>query len=130
MVFGREDCCFKHSSPSASKACSVLRTVCVAQPRLWAISEGRCPRLEANTIWLRRRVKAFGERSPASSPACSAGLKARTYIGAFMPPLYHLSSSLHKSSLEPALETAQTEQAMLDVLKSHNAPIVLRKAAA
>jgi hypothetical protein len=71
---------------------TVLRTVCVAQPRLWAISEGRCPRLEANTIWLRRRVKALGERSPASSPACSAGLKAPTYMGAFMPSVYYFPS--------------------------------------
>src|SRR5438094_5605157 len=105
MVFGREDCCFKHSSPSASKACSVFRTVWVAQPRLRAISEGRCPRREANRIWLRRRVKAFGERSPASSPACSAGLTAGMYIGAFMPPLYHLFSFLHNRSLELALAT-------------------------
>jgi hypothetical protein len=29
------------------------------------------------------------------------------YIGAFMPSFYHLSSPLHKLSLEPALEAVR-----------------------
>ena len=58
---------------------------------------------EASRIWLRRRVKASEELNPAAIPACSAGLKARTYMGAFMPSFYQVSPSLHKSFLEPAL---------------------------
>jgi hypothetical protein len=37
------------------------------------------------------RPKALEERNPASMPACSAGLKARMYMGAFMPPFYRFS---------------------------------------
>src|SRR5215469_12288761 len=49
-VLGREDSCLRHSKPFCSKAWIALRTVCVAQPRLWAICDGRCSRLEASRI--------------------------------------------------------------------------------
>jgi hypothetical protein len=54
-VFGREDSCLRHSKPLCSKAWIALRTVWVAQPRLRAISLGRCSRHDASRIWLRRR---------------------------------------------------------------------------
>src|SRR5262249_1168762 len=64
---------------------------------------GRCFRLEANKIWLRRRVKASEERSPASNPARSSGLKARTYMGGFHTLILAEVCPLHNRSSEPAL---------------------------
>ncbi len=89
--------------PFSSKAWIALRTVYVAQPRFRAITLGHCFRLEASKIWLRRRVKASEERNPASIPSCSSSFKVLTYIGAFIPLFYQLSTSLHKSLFEPAL---------------------------
>lgn len=77
-----------------------FRTVCVVHPRFWAIFDGRCFRLDANRIWLRRKVKASEERNPASILSSSSGLKALTGMGAFMPSFYQFSASLHKSFSE------------------------------
>src|SRR5260370_3424882 len=74
----------------------------VAQPRFRAISAGRRSRLDASKLWLRRRGKASDERNPASLPARSAGLKARTYMGAFMPSFYQTSPPLQNTFFDSA----------------------------
>jgi hypothetical protein len=43
-----------------------------------------CPSALASKIWQRRRVKASGERNPASRDLRSASLKGRTYMGRFI----------------------------------------------
>jgi hypothetical protein len=82
-VFGREDSCLRHSKPLCSKAWIALRTVWVAQPKLRAISLGRCSRLDASRIWLRRRLKASDERSPAVSPCLLGWTQGSDIHGGF-----------------------------------------------
>jgi hypothetical protein len=60
------------------------RTVCGPQPRLSAIL-GACSPLElARSIWERRKVKVFFERSPAWRASRSSSENERTKIGVFM----------------------------------------------
>src|ERR1019366_4530331 len=68
-----------------------LRTVWLAQPRFRAITAGRCSRLDANRIWLRRRVKASKERNPASIFVCSSGINVLTKRGAFICCFFFLA---------------------------------------
>ena len=74
------------AGPRALKACSALRTVCSPQPSCRAIAATGSPRALASTIWLRRSVKASGERSPASACRRSESVIGRTKMGCRIPP--------------------------------------------
>jgi hypothetical protein len=98
---GRRDRADNEASPRMWKAWIALRTLWVAQLSCWAICAGRCPRALASSIWHRRRVNAFGDRSPVSSCWCSSGVNDRMYRGGFIThkiPAHSLSHKLYRDT--------------------------------
>src|SRR5258706_15350917 len=62
-----------------------LRTVCSLQPMRRAIRVVGSPCALARSIWLRRTVKPWDDRRPASSSVCSFSVRGRTNSGACIP---------------------------------------------
>src|SRR5215207_5150731 len=84
VLLGREDLATRASTPLSLKSWMASRTVCCPQPRLAAIL-GACSPLElARSIWHRRKLKVFFERSPAWRASRSSSENERTKIGVFM----------------------------------------------
>ena len=98
-LLGREDWRCKQATPRAAKARRTLRTVWSVQPTCWAIWGARRPAALANTIWLRRNVKASQARSPARTWRSSATVRERTTTGVRIPPLLHLASFSQRGRL-------------------------------
>jgi hypothetical protein len=81
---GREEPGFRAPRPRSLKAWMAFLAVWEPHPRLLAILGGDSPRELKRSIWLRRRTKAFLERSPASKASRSSSENERTKIGGFM----------------------------------------------
>jgi hypothetical protein len=81
---GREEPGVRASTPLSLKSWIASRTVCCPQARFSAICGAYSPLELARSIWLRRKVKASFERSPAWRAARSSSENERTKIGVFM----------------------------------------------
>src|SRR5215210_1304339 len=84
VLLGREEPALRASRPRSLKSWMASRTVCCPQPRFLAICGAYSPLELAKSIWLRRKVKASLERSPASKASRSSSENERTKIGGFM----------------------------------------------
>src|SRR5215211_8162136 len=71
-----------------------LRAVRGLKPKERAIWYAFSPLCLARSIWQRRKVKASGERNPASRVSRSASLKGRTKMGRFIPQRINLDYHL------------------------------------
>src|SRR5215211_9277695 len=71
-----------------------LRAVRGLKPKERAIWYAFSPLWLARSIWQRRKVKASGERNPASRVSRSASLKGRTKMGRFIPQRINLDYHL------------------------------------
>lgn len=75
----------RHPVPSAANARTASRTVWGAHPRAAAIWDGSWPAARASRTWLRRRVKASGDRRLARRASRSAAVRSRTNSGGWHP---------------------------------------------
>src|SRR5215211_4220285 len=79
-----------------------LRAVRGLKPKERAIWYAFSPLCLARSIWQRRKVKASGERNPASRVSRSASLKGRTKMGRFIPQRINLDYHLVWRCIRPA----------------------------